>query len=138
MPHDSVSDFVRYHSQNRAHRNVSIKIVVAHKSGKLDHELHILTYLKQSNTSHPGYKHIIPLLDFFYHVGPNGRHLCLVFNVLGPSTSSIAERGPNYRLDGHLARDVSAQVLLAVDYLHTSGIVHGGEPIFSSKSNYGR
>lgn len=112
---------------NRAHRNVTLKVVVAQKSRELDHEQHILTYLEEnSDASHPGYKHIIHLLDFFYHVGPNGRHLCLVFNVLGPSMSYFANYGPNFRLDGPLARNVSAQLLLAVDYLHSYGIAHGG------------
>ena len=108
---------------NRANRNVTLKIVVAQKSEELNRELQILTYLK-----HPGYKHVIRLLDSFYHDGFNGRHLCLVFDVLGPTLSSMAERGPHHRLDGSLARDVSAQVLLAVNYLHSSGIVHAGEP----------
>jgi hypothetical protein len=119
----------------RAHRNVTLKIVVAQKSRELDHELRILTYLEEnSDTSHPGYKHcVIHLLDSFYHVGPNGQHLCLVFNVLGPSVAYFANRGPNFRLDGSLARDVSAQLLLAVDYLHSSGIAHGGKLIFILK-----
>ena len=43
----------------------------------------------------------------------------------------MAEHSPDYRLDGPLARDVSAQVLLAVNYLHSFGIVHAGKPIFT-------
>jgi serine/threonine-protein kinase SRPK3 len=80
-----------------------------------------------------GYKHGIHLLDFFYHDGRNGRHLCLAFDFLGPNASFVAERGPDYRLDGSLAQAISAQVLLAVNHLHSSGIVHGGEAILTFK-----
>ena len=121
-----VSDY-----SNRADCNVTLKIVVAEKSSEIDRELRILTYLDENReTSHPGYKHVAHLLDSFYHIGPNGRHLCLVFNVLGPSIAYFTNCGPNYRLDGSLARNVAAQLLLAVDYLHSSGIAHGGELIF--------
>ena len=93
---------------------------------------------KSSDSSHPGHKHVLHLLDFFYLDGPNGRHLCLVSDVLGPNTSSVAECcKPDYRLDGCLGRDISTQLLLAVDYIHLSGIVHGGEPTtFPCESNY--
>ncbi len=73
---------------NRADRNVTLKIVVARKSGELDHKLRILTYLnRQGDSRHPGYKHVTHLLDFFYHDGTNGRHPCLVLDVLGPTVS---------------------------------------------------
>jgi serine/threonine-protein kinase SRPK3 len=111
----------------RARRNVSLKVVVAEKSGELGHELRILEHLKQTD-SHPGRKHVLQLLDSFSVNGPNGRHLCLVFDALGQKVSCVAERCPDYRLDGCLGRDISAQVLLAVNYLHSSEIVHGGEP----------
>jgi len=131
---------LRHHRySNRAHRNVTLKIVVAKKSGEHNHELRILMHLKKSSdSSHPGHKHVLHLLDFFYLDGPNGRHLCLVSDVLGPNTSSVAECcKPDYRLDGCLGRDISTQLLLAVDYIHLSGIVHGGEPTtFPCESNY--
>ncbi len=57
----------------------------------------------------------------------NGRHLCLVFDVLGPNTSSW-QNAASQIIGWAAAWDatISAQVLLAVDYLHLSGLVHGG------------
>jgi serine/threonine protein kinase len=49
---------------------------------------------------------------------------------LGPEVSSVADRCKNYRLGGDLARSVSRQLLLAVDYLHSAGVAHGGELLF--------
>lgn len=124
---------------NSAHRNVSLKVVVAEKSGELNHELRILKHVNESiDSNHPGKKHVVHLLDFFYLNGPNGRHLCLVFDVLGPTVFSVAQRCQGGRLDGWMGLDISTQVLLAVNYLHSSGIVHGGEPIIIFESNCGR
>jgi hypothetical protein len=47
--------------------------------------------------------------------------------MLGQSISSVREDYPGNRLDGRLVRSVSRQLLLAVDYLHSAGVAHGGE-----------
>jgi serine/threonine protein kinase len=107
---------------------VSIKVVVADKSEVENGELEILQYIRANgDPEHPGRNHILPLLDSFKHTGPNGQHLCVVLELLGAKTSTVAEKCPNYRLDGNLARRVSEQLLLAVDYLHSCGIAHGGK-----------
>ncbi|KXX74834.1 Protein kinase dsk1 [Madurella mycetomatis] len=107
-------------------RNVTIKVVVADRSVETARELTILRALKErGDPAHPGWKHVSHLLESFYHEGPNGRHLCIVLGLLGPKPTSIADRCPDYRLGGHLARSVSRQLLLAVDYLHATGVAHG-------------
>ncbi|KAK3896577.1 protein kinase dsk1 [Staphylotrichum tortipilum] len=107
-------------------RNVTIKVVVANKSDETSRELEILRALKErGDPTHPGRKHITQLIDCFHHDGPNGRHLCLVLGLLGPKASSINDECPQYRLDGLVARSVSRQLLLAVDYLYSAGIAHG-------------
>jgi serine/threonine protein kinase len=110
---------------------VTIKVVVARQSDKTHRELRILQTLKErGDPNHPGCKHVSHLLDSFYLKGPNGRHLCIVLDPLGPEVSSVADRCKNYRLGGDLARSVSRQLLLAVDYLHSAGVAHGGELLF--------
>ncbi|KAM6481756.1 kinase-like domain-containing protein [Trichoderma sp. SZMC 28011] len=105
---------------------VSIKIAVAEQSHNHNGELQILqTITRNGDPTHPGHKHVSHLLDSFYHDGPNGRHLCIVFELLGPKISSVVNRRPNYRLDGRLARQISSQLLLAVDYIRSCGVVHG-------------
>ncbi|EHK40492.1 hypothetical protein TRIATDRAFT_231146, partial [Trichoderma atroviride IMI 206040] len=106
--------------------NVSIKIVVAEQSHNHNHELEILQAIKRNgDPAHPGHRHVSHLLNSFYHEGPNGRHLCIVLELLGPKTSSIAEMQPNYRLEGQIARRISSQLLFAVDYLRACGVAHG-------------
>jgi len=79
-----------------------------------------------SDTQHPGYKHIPRLLDHFYHDGLNGRSLFLVLERLGPNIHFVIhEASTDWRLDLSLSRQISRQLILAVDYLHNRGIVHG-------------
>jgi serine/threonine protein kinase len=113
---------------NRIRQNVSIKVVVARKSGDDNRELAILRAVKEKgDPHHPGRKHVAHFLDSFYVQGPNGRHLCIISELLGPKASYVAESSPGCRIGGHLARQVSRPLLLAVDYLHSCGIAHGGE-----------
>ncbi|KAF2110989.1 kinase-like domain-containing protein [Lophiotrema nucula] len=108
------------------HCNVSIKVVVANKSDAQHGELEILDHIKANgDPQHPGRKHIMQLMESFHHDGPNGRHLCVVSELLGPKTTTVAEKCQNHRLGSRLARRVSQQLLLAVDYLHSCGVAHG-------------
>jgi len=78
-----------------------------------------------SDTQHPGYKHIPRFLDHFYHDSLNGRSLFLVLERLGPTAELVRCQATNWRLDLSLSRQISRQLILAVDYLHDRGIVHG-------------
>ncbi len=90
-------------------------------------ELLIMQAIQKIDDSyHSGHKHIIRLLDFFFHDGPNGQHLCLVTNLCGLPISEVFDQCPERRLDGQLARRVSRQLLDATQYLHSCGIAHGG------------
>ena len=82
--------------------------------------------LLQGPASHRGKKHIVQLLDHFYHEGPNGIHLCLVLEFLGPSVISETENYPSNRLPGNIAREASKQIVHGLQYIHAIGIMHGG------------
>jgi serine/threonine-protein kinase SRPK3 len=104
---------------------VALKIVIPRASPD-NRESRILRTLSRNNSSHPGDKHIVRLLDDFSHAGPNGTHTCLVFELLGPSVSTVTEElFADGRLPGLLARRVCKELLLAVDFLHEQSIGHG-------------
>ncbi|KAF8250041.1 hypothetical protein K440DRAFT_675784 [Wilcoxina mikolae CBS 423.85] len=63
-------------------RNVSIKVVVPEKSAGDNNELKILKHLLNCRDG-AGSENVLHMLDEFYVDGPNGRHLCIVFDVLG-------------------------------------------------------
>ena len=93
------------------------------------------------------------LLDSFEHRGPNGLHRCLVFDVMGPSSSTMFDYLPSsWRSPGQageptengegrpalwVAKSVLRQILLGLDFLHKNRIVHGdlqpGNFLFSMK-----
>lgn len=60
-------------------------------------ELEILKRLQDSSPAHPGYRYTPRLFDSFEHVGPNGRHVCLVFEPLEESFASFGTLFLNVR-----------------------------------------
>jgi serine/threonine-protein kinase SRPK3 len=69
---------------------VALKILTADSFGgsKPVYELDIRKHISQTDHIHPGYKHVVHLLNSFVHEGPNGKHSCLVLELMG------AERFP--------------------------------------------
>lgn len=114
----------------RVNRNVALKILTAESYGgeKDIYELSILRHIKAANTDHPGYKHVICLLDEFRHAGPHGVHVCLVFDVMGENLVALGRRYPDRKLPVHLMKQIIRQLLLGLDYLHRScKVVHTGQ-----------
>lgn len=67
----------------------------------------------------------VELLNYFEHVGPNGKHVCMVFEVMGPNVLAIIKR---YNFKGvplELVQKIAFHTLLGLDYLHrVCGIIH--------------
>ncbi|KAJ6598205.1 kinase-like domain-containing protein [Mycena vulgaris] len=68
--------------------------------------------------SHPGKSHVISFLDHFRHRGPNGTHVCMVFEVLGESLLGLIKRHQNKAVPIPLVKQIAKQVLLGLDYMH--------------------
>lgn len=62
--------------------------------------------------------HVQRLLDHFKHTSPNGTHICLVLEILGPSVKSRTDRLKDGRLPGRVARNLARQALLGLDHMH--------------------
>lgn len=102
-----------------------------------DSELSILCQLRQKTGFHDaGAAHVILVLDYFVLQGPNGKHLCLVTEALGPSLSATLESRieyrtrarngfPSYRFPLWMVKRILRHVLLGITYLHSHGIIHG-------------
>lgn len=78
-----------------------------------------------ANKDHPGRKHVVSLLDSFTHKGPNGSHVCMVFEVLGENLLGLIKRWNHRGIPMPLVKQITKQVLLGLDYLHREcGIIH--------------
>lgn len=94
-------------------------------------ELSILSYLKQQGSSDWMSRHVITLLDSFEHHGPNGKHVCIIFEVLGASISMVLDCNPEYYhgalslFPNWMAKSIIRQVLTGICFLHSHGVIHG-------------
>ncbi|KAJ3474308.1 hypothetical protein NLG97_g9902 [Lecanicillium saksenae] len=95
-------------------------------------ELAMLYALQQSSVA----EYVAELYDHFIHTGPNGSHICIVTNVIGPSLENrVFKRGQDRKdLAMEEQLQLTAQLLQTVMDLHNAGFAHGdlspGDVIF--------
>ncbi|KAE8154969.1 kinase-like domain-containing protein [Aspergillus avenaceus] len=107
---------------------VAIKVSVSsidHVSSQESNVLRRLGTVYSKANAHPGEALILPMLDEFLLSGPNGTHRCLV-TVPGMMNLADAKDASCTRLfQLPVARGIVAQLIQAVAFLHSQGIVHG-------------
>lgn len=90
------------------------------------YEREILTHLRETDKTHPGYKYICHLIDDFEQQGPNGSHVCLVFELIGETLETFRVWFENQLLPNPIMRKFATQLLMALDYAHDNGVIHTG------------
>ena len=77
---------------------------------------------KGNNKEHTQIMHL--LNSFIYH-GQNGKHFCLVFEIMGMSLSNIIKKFNYKGIPLHLVKIITKQILIGLDYLHRfCGVIH--------------
>lgn len=111
---------------------VSVKVGVS-DTGAGEHRLETFEReafytLRDGDPSHPGKRFVISLLDDFTLEGPNGHHQCFVLPVALNSipTAKGSSVSDNSMFPAQVARSIATQLLLAMSYIHSCGIVHSG------------
>ncbi|KAJ7040965.1 kinase-like domain-containing protein [Mycena alexandri] len=116
----------------RMQRHVALKVVKSaprYTETAID-EIKLLQRLVTSSDPstpnfHPGKSHVIAFLDHFRHKGPNGTHVCMVFEVLGESLLNLIKRHQNKGVPIPLVKQIAKQVLQGLDYMHRlCGVIH--------------
>ena len=113
---------------------VSVKVAVSETGRKQNSELDIFHALGNGDSEHPGKSFVISLYDEFTLEGPNGSHQCFVFPVALNSVAIAKEASTieNTMFAAPVARSIVVQVLLALSYIHSCGVVHAGMLLFES------
>ncbi|KAL2194993.1 kinase-like domain-containing protein [Corynascus similis CBS 632.67] len=108
------------------HRFVALKILSAesYSGDKPVFEREILTHLRNGNQDLMGYDYICHLLDDFEHEGPNGTHVCLVFELMGETLWSFGAWFRESRIPYAVMRRFTFQLVLAIDFAHDHDVIH--------------
>lgn len=80
-------------------------------------EIKLLSIIRQGDESDAF--NCVRLLDCFDHIGPHGRHVCLVFEVLGDNLLALIKHYDYRGIPTGMLRRMSRQILEALDYMHT-------------------
>ncbi|KAL7746438.1 serine/threonine protein kinase, CMGC [Sorochytrium milnesiophthora] len=108
-------------------RYVALKIVKSapHYTETALDEIRLLEKVVSANPAAPGRQFVVELYDHFTHTGIHGTHVCMVFEVLGENLLALIRRYHHQGIPVHLVKQITAQVLAGLDYLHTDcGIIH--------------
>ena len=123
-PVNSLRSLQRTHSTRR---HVALKVVKSdgHYTETALDEIQLLQRVVNSSPTHAGRCHVVGLVDDFRHNGPNGSHVCMVFEVLGENLLGLIKRYQHRGVPQHIVKQIAKQVLLGLDYLHNEcRIIH--------------
>lgn len=68
---------------------------------------------------------VVQLIDYFEHFGPHGKHVCMVFETMGPNVLALIKQYNFKGIPLEIVRKVAAHTLIGLDYLHrVCGIIH--------------
>jgi len=109
---------------------VAMKILTsqatAHIVGGHSPEYEVFRKIESANPNNPGFNHCLTLRQCFTAYSTAGGHICFVTDPLSSSLANLRPPGQN-RLTLPIAKRVTKQVLLALDYLHREcGYIHTG------------
>lgn len=68
---------------------------------------------------------VVGFIDYFEVSGPNGQHVCMVFEVLGPNILQLISLYDYKGVPIDIVRKIAAHSLIGLDYLHRiCGVIH--------------
>ncbi|KAJ9699375.1 hypothetical protein PVL29_008124 [Vitis rotundifolia] len=85
-----------------------------------------ITILKQIAEGDPDDKRcVVKLLDHFKHSGPNGQHVCMVFEYLGDNLLTLIKYADYRGIPLQMVKEICFHILVGLDYLHHQlSIIH--------------
>lgn len=102
----------------RSSRYVALKIQKSaryYTEAAMD-EIKILKQIAEGDPSDK--KCVVKLLDHFKHSGPNGQHVCMVFEYLGDNLLTLIKYNDYRGAPVHMVKEICFHMLVGLDYLH--------------------
>lgn len=81
-------------------------------------EIKLLSQVRDETPDHPGRDFVVSFLDSFQQPGPEGVHVCIVFEPLGENLLALIERHKKTGVLPALVKVIARQILLGLEYLH--------------------
>lgn len=95
------------------------------KSSRIHRELEVYQHIKILSLDYNGRYYIRILLDSFEVDGPNGRHVCLVYELLGISFNELRTLTAEQMFDEDLIRQTFRHILTGLEFLYNEAhVIH--------------
>eukprot|EP01051_Picozoa_sp_SAG22_P002162 SAG22_NODE_95_length_20791_cov_40.318514_2_plen_547_part_00 len=73
---------------------------------------------QQGTTMQASVESIVTLWDHFFHHGPNGKHMCMLFEVMGQSLLSLIKRYDYKGVPIPVVKRIAKDTAVGLDYMH--------------------
>lgn len=113
-------------SENEHYRLVALKVVKSspHYTEAAEDEIRLLDRVVEKSSKEEN-SSVVKLLDHFYVRGPNGKHVCMIFEVLGANLLKVIKHYNYMGMPIPLVKVIARQVLEGLRLLHEDcGIIH--------------
>jgi len=102
---------------------VAMKVCKSKKSvaEQAQDEVMLFEQMQQNSRSSP---FVVKMTDHFWHTGPNGRHKCMTFEVMGENLLALVKHYDYNGIPLDLCRRLSRHTLKGLEYIHACGVIH--------------
>mmetsp|Transcript_603 Transcript_603/g.1743 ORF Transcript_603/g.1743 Transcript_603/m.1743 type:complete len:544 (+) Transcript_603:113-1744(+) len=102
------------------HKYAALKIVksATNYTEAAKDEVKLLRAVRENNHRAAGTGHVVLLYDDFVHYGPNGKHVCMVMEVLGPNLLRVIKQHDYKGIPMNMVRRIVRQTLMGLESLH--------------------
>lgn len=103
---------------------VAMKVCKSKKSVTEQAQDEVMLFEQMRPGGASGSPFVVMMTDHFWHTGPNGRHKCMTFEVMGENLLALVK---HYNYDGlplDLCRRLSRHTLKGLEYIHSCGVIH--------------
>lgn len=103
----------------------ALKVVKSaeHYTAAARDEVSILTHIRREDEGDS--KHCCRMIDTFEHQGPHGRHVCMVFEVLGDNLLGLIRHYDHEGIPLRVVKKLCREILEGLEFLHdTCKVIH--------------